>query len=35
MPDEQKANVIKEIIEWILYFVSVLVASFIQSQLFA
>jgi signal peptidase I len=36
MADEQKANVIKEIIEWILYFVSaVLVASFIQSQLFA
>lgn len=34
--EEQNVNVIKEIIEWILYFVSaVLVASLIQSQLYA
>lgn len=36
MPEEQKVNVIKEIVEWFLYFLSaVLVASFIQSQLYA
>ncbi len=36
MPEEQKLNIFKEIIEWIVYFASaILIASLLQSQLFA
>jgi signal peptidase I len=36
MPEEEKINIGKEILEWIIYFVAAaLVASFLQSQLYA
>lgn len=36
MPEEQKLNIGKEILEWIIYFVSaVVIASLLQSQLYA
>jgi signal peptidase I len=36
MPEEQKLNIGREILEWILYFISaIVIASFLQSQLYA
>ncbi len=36
MPEEQKLNIGREILEWILYFMgAVIIASFLQSQLYA
>ena len=36
MTGEQKTNIVKEVFEWIAYFVSaVIIASLLQSQLFA
>jgi signal peptidase I len=36
MPEEQKLNIGREILEWILYFIgAIVIASFLQSQLYA
>jgi signal peptidase I len=36
MPEEQKMNIGKELLEWVLYFISaIVIASFLQSQLYA